>query len=169
MVDHALESRINRDFHYKFHFVRKIDSRSKEARRRERRKESERREQVYTGQYYRAIPSEMPRLGLLGMSHCKQWTMRLLLLHNGRSLTRSRPYVASSPPPPHQHLRRSHEHHLRRGYKFTSLPSSFREISNRFKDQQRSRNTSPINDGNLLQLRSSTFGINLQSIAFNQQ
>lgn len=99
MVDHALESRINRDFHYKFHFVRKIDSRSKEARRRERRKESERREQVYTGQYYRAIPSEMPRLGLLGMSHCKQWTMRLLLLHNGRSLTRSRPYVASSPPP----------------------------------------------------------------------
>lgn len=30
--------------------------------------------------------------GLLGMSHCKQWTMRLLLLHNGRL----RPYVASS-------------------------------------------------------------------------
>jgi len=48
-----------------------------------------------SGQYYRAIASEMPRLGLLGMSHCKQWTMRPLLLHNGRSLARSRPYVAS--------------------------------------------------------------------------
>lgn len=59
------------------------------------RKESER-WAVYAGQYYRAIPSEMPRLGLLGMSHCKQWTMRLLLLHNGHSLARSRPYVASS-------------------------------------------------------------------------
>lgn len=62
---------------------------------REARKESER-WAVYAGQYYRAIPSEMPRLDLLGMSHCKQWTMRLLLLHNGHSLARSRPYVASS-------------------------------------------------------------------------
>lgn len=74
----------------------------------------------YAGQYYRAIPSEMPRLGLLGMSHCKQWTMRLLLLHNGRSLARDLTWPL---PPSYLHLHRSHEHHLRRGHKSTPLPS----------------------------------------------
>lgn len=96
------------------------------------RKESETREQ-YRGresntyiynvrQYYRAIPSEMPRLDLLGMSHCKQWTMRLLLLHNGRSLVRSlatlRGLFLLPLIPPSSPI--SREHHLRRGYKSNS-------------------------------------------------
>lgn len=116
--------------------------------RRGARKESER-WAVYAGQYYRAIPSEMPRLGLLGMSHCKQWTMRLLLLHNGHSLARSLARDLTWPlSPPYFHLRWSHEHHhLRRGYKSTLL---FLLRSARYQTASRSTtNISPINDENL--------------------